>query len=289
LQGHEQAQPAVEFPEKRLHFILPGGKRCHSLKQARLELKRADLVMENSGIMTAMTLPLLIQFLLCPVVLLSLLKVTAPYGRHFEGGWGPVLPNRRAWFWMEIPAVLVIGKQLAAWVPLLFWQLHYLYRTFVFPALMRPSDKTFPALLVVFAIAFNTLNGYNNAAALLQGAQANETLSTAHFWAGLTVFLAGFATHVWSDTIIRRLRKPGDTGYRVPEGGLFRWVSSPHYLGEIVQWIGWAVMTWSLAGLAFALFTFCNLAPRAVSNHAWYRRRFPDYPRQRRVLVPGIF
>lgn len=245
-----------------------------------------------------MDLPLLTQFLLCPIVLFSLLKVTAPYGRHFQRGWGPVLPNRRAWFWMEIPAVLVtglivvsdpLGKELAAWVPLLLWQLHYLYRSFVFPALMRPSDKTFPALLVIFAIAFNTLNGYNNGTALLQHAQAGETLSTAHFWLGLTVFLAGFATHIQSDAIIRRLRRPGETGYRIPEGGPFRWVSSPHYLGEIVQWAGWAVMTWSLAGLAFALFTFCNLAPRAVSNHAWYRRQFPDYPRQRRVLIPGVF
>ena len=48
-------------------------------------------------------------------------------------------------------------------------------------------------------------------------------------------------------------------------------------------------MTWSLAGLAFALFTACNLAPRAIANHRWYRQQFPDYPPRRRILVPGIF
>ena len=70
---------------------------------------------------------------------------------------------------------------------------------------------------------------------------------------------------------------------------MFRWVSSPNYLGEIIQWTGWAVMTWSLAGVAFALFTFCNLAPRAISNHRWYREYFAQYPAGRKVLFPGLF
>ena len=48
-------------------------------------------------------------------------------------------------------------------------------------------------------------------------------------------------------------------------------------------------MTWSLAGLAFALFTFCNLAPRALSNHRWYRETFEHYPSNRRALIPGLF
>ncbi len=245
-----------------------------------------------------MTTPLLIQFALCPVVLFSLLWVTAPYGRHHRGKWGPVLPNRSAWFLMELPALLVITALVLtspargapqAWVPLAFWLFHYGYRTFVFPALMRPSDRTFPALLVVFAVAFNVLNGYNNAEALIANGVAAEPMLTPHFLLGALVFLAGFALHVQSDRTIRRLRKPGETTYGIPRGGGFRWVSSPHYLGEIVQWTGWAIMTWSLAGLAFALFTFCNLGPRALSNHRWYREIFPDYPPCRRALVPGLF
>jgi protein-S-isoprenylcysteine O-methyltransferase Ste14 len=245
-----------------------------------------------------MPMPLLIQFLLCPVVLLSLLWVTAPYGRHHRPGWGPALPNRIAWVVMEIPALLTIAiltlaspaaASPTAWVPLLFWCGHYAYRTLVFPALMRPSDQTFPAQLVLFAIAFNLLNGYNNSVALQENASRGEPLLTAHFIIGALVFLAGFWMHVQSDAIIRGLRKPGQRNYRVPQGGLFRWVGSPNYLGEIVMWGGWAVMTWSLAGLAFALFTFCNLAPRALSNHRWYRETFNDYPPDRKILIPGLF
>lgn len=245
-----------------------------------------------------MNLPLLIQFALCPLVLISLLWVTAPYGRHYRAGWGSTLPNRTAWVLMELPALLVITVLVLispargmpqAWAPLCFWIFHYGYRTLLFPALMRPSDRTFPALLVLFAVAFNCLNGYNNAEALVTAAERQAPFPSLHFFIGAAVFLCGFAMHFHADRTIRLLRKPGDTGYRIPHGGLFRWVSSPHYLGEIVQWAGWAVMTWSLAGLAFALFTLCNLAPRAVSNHRWYRERFADYPGERKVLVPGLF
>jgi protein-S-isoprenylcysteine O-methyltransferase Ste14 len=245
-----------------------------------------------------MKLPLLIEFLLCPLVLISLLWVTAPYGRHYQGGWGPRLPNRSAWFAMELPALLVVlvlvprepeGRTAEALIPLAFWVSHYSYRTLIFPALMRPSGRTFPALLVVFAIAFNLLNGYNNSQAILHNALHSEPWLQTHFWPGATLFVAGFAIHVHSDHVIRKLREPGETAYAIPRGGLFRWVSSPHYLGEIIQWAGWAVLTWSLAGLAFALFTFCNLAPRALSNQAWYRARFPDYPLARKALIPGLF
>lgn len=245
-----------------------------------------------------MSVPLLIEFLLCPLVLVGLCLVSAPYGRHHRPGWGPTLPNRLAWWLMELPALLVIavltlsapgGSSPVAWVPLLFWCGHYAYRTFVFPALMRPSNRTFPALLVLFAVAFNLLNGYNNAQALLDNATRKPGLLSLHFIVGGLLFIAGFALHVHSDGVIRKLRAPGETGYRIPGGGAFRWVGSPNYLGEIIMWSGWAVLTWSLAGLAFALFTFCNLAPRAFANDAWYRRTFADYPPGRRILIPGLF
>jgi protein-S-isoprenylcysteine O-methyltransferase Ste14 len=70
---------------------------------------------------------------------------------------------------------------------------------------------------------------------------------------------------------------------------LFEWVSCPNYLGEIVAWAGWALATWSPAGLVFAVWTFANLAPRAWSHHRWYRSNFPEYPKERKALVPGVW
>ena len=70
-----------------------------------------------------------------------------------------------------------------------------------------------------------------------------------------------------SDNIIQNLRKPGENYYNIPYRGMFRYVSSPTYFGEITEWVGWAVMTWSGPGLIFALWTLANLAPRGRSNH----------------------
>jgi hypothetical protein len=123
-----------------------------------------------------MTSLVLLQLLLCPLALVALLYIAAPYGRHFSTGWGPALPNRLAWFLMELPALLVIGIVLvtshltltaAMLIPWSMWTVHYAHRTFIFPALIRPSGQNFPALLVLFAVLFNTLNGYDNGLALL--------------------------------------------------------------------------------------------------------------------------
>ena len=140
-----------------------------------------------------MSVPLLVQFLLCPVVLVSLLWVTAPYGRHHGSGWGPCLPGRAAWFLMELPALLVVPVMVwaspvrdvpAAWIPAVLWLFHYAYRTLIFPALMRPSDRTFPALLAGFAIGFNLLNGFNNGTALIANGHASAATSSLHFFGG---------------------------------------------------------------------------------------------------------
>jgi 3-oxo-5-alpha-steroid 4-dehydrogenase 1 len=154
---------------------------------------------------------------------------------------------------------------------------------------MRPSGKNFPAILVLFAVAFNSLNGFNNAEALLANSTTSNHLMSGHFVIGTILFVTGFWVHFSSDRAIRNLRRDGFTGYWIPCGTWFDKVSNPNYLGEILQWVGWAILTWSWAGLAFALFTLCNLAPRAVANHRWYRQTFPDYPPGRKILCPGLF
>jgi steroid 5-alpha reductase family enzyme len=114
-------------------------------------------------------------------------------------------------------------------------------------------------------------------------------LADPRFLVGAALFLAGFVINIQSDTILMNLRKPGETGYKVPQGGLYRWLSCPNYFGELVEWTGWAIATWSLPGLAFAIWTAANLVPRARTNHQWYREKFPDYPRERRAVLPLLY
>ena len=232
---------------------------------------------------------------------LYLLRSTAPYGRHYPGsGWGPHLSNRAGWVIMELPTVAVFlivyfdGK--AAWqvVPLVFlvmWQTHYLHRTLVFPFRTRTRDRKVPALTVASGFFFNVINAYINARVVSEiGEYAIQWLGDPRFLIGLGVFLAGMALNLHSDTILLRLRKPGESrGYAIPKGGAFRFVSCPNYLGEILEWVGWALATWSLAGLAFCLFTAANLIPRAYSHHRWYKATFEDYPAKRKAVIPGMF
>lgn len=52
--------------------------------------------------------------------------------------------------------------------------------------------------------------------------------------------------------------------------------------------VGFALCSWSLAGLFIFLVSAGNLVPRAFATHRWYRARFPDYPQERRALVPFL-
>lgn len=229
----------------------------------------------------------------------SLFFVPAPYGRHARRGFGPELPTRLAWVVQELPAPLLFavvflrGEHAGERVPLLLlglWQLHYLQRTLVFPLLMQTGGKGTPLATVALAFVFNCVNASLNAYAITHGALRHDAAwrSDPRFLVGVALFLAGWAVNLHADSILRRLRRPGETGYRIPFGGLFRFVSCPNYLGEIVEWCGWALATWTFAGGVFAIFTIANLLPRALSHHRWYREQFPDYPTERKALVPGI-
>lgn len=227
----------------------------------------------------------------------ALWLVVAPYGRHARPGWGPTLPARAGWLLMESPAWLLFagvyaaGGRRAEAAPLALlalWLGHYLYRGLLFPWRLR-GGRPMPLLVAGLGFGFNLLNAWVNARWISEiGSYPDGWLLDPRFLAGAALFAGGLAVHASADAALRRLRAPGEGGYRVPRGGLFEWVSCPNYLGEMVQWAGWALAAWSPAGLAFAIYTVANLLPRAVANHAWYRRTFPDYPPRRRALVPFV-
>jgi protein-S-isoprenylcysteine O-methyltransferase Ste14 len=229
----------------------------------------------------------------------ALLFVPAPYGRYERPGFGPTVPARLGWVLQELPAPLLFaivffrGEHAFRAVPLTFlcmWELHYLYRTFVYPLRLNASAARMPLTTIALAVAFNTLNATLNAYAITHGAlrHVESWFGDPRFLAGVALFAFGWFVNHQSDAILRKLRKPGETGYRIPSGGLFRFVSCPNYLGELIEWSGWAVATWTYAGFAFAFFTAANLVPRAISHHRWYREKFPEYPRARKAIVPGV-
>jgi len=146
-----------------------------------------------------------------------------------------------------------------------------------------------PLTIAASGFVFNVVNSYLNATWIGRfGAYSAAWLGDSRFVIGASVFVAGYVINRRSDAILRNLRKPGETGYKIPQGGLYGWVSCPNYFGELAIWTGWTIATWSLAGLSFAVFTAANLVPRALANHRWYKDTFADYPSERRAVLPYI-
>jgi 3-oxo-5-alpha-steroid 4-dehydrogenase 1 len=228
-----------------------------------------------------------------------LLLRPAPYGRHRRAGFGPVLPARLAWVLMETPSPLgmlllfFLGRGTGDAVATVFlglWLAHYGYRTCVFPALLPSTARPMPVMVVAAGACFNVVNAYLNGRWLFFLAEPRSPLwlTSPRFLAGAALFLGGFVTHVLADRELRRVRRTAQGSYGVPQGPLFGFVSCPNYLGEMVEWAGFALATWSPGALLFAVWTAANLVPRAVHHHRWYRERFPDYPHCRRAIVPFL-
>lgn len=241
--------------------------------------------------------------LLAAVVFFALQKVEAAYGMTYNPKWGPSLNNKVAWVLMEAPAFFLMAliwilspraTEIAPCIMAGLFELHYFQRSFIFPFLMRGKSRM-PLAIMLMGIIFNSINAYMIGGWLFHVAPAGlytpHWLLSPQFIIGTIIFFAGMAINIHSDHVIRSLRKPGDTGHYIPRKGFYRYVSGANYFGELTEWIGFAILTWSAAGAVFALWTFANLAPRAKSLYARYTDRFgEEFTSLRlRYIIPFIY
>jgi hypothetical protein len=231
------------------------------------------------------------------IVFVLLFFITAPYGKFLRKGWGPVIRSKWAWMIMESPSVVLMSyffvisdlKNLPQIIFILFWLAHYVHRTFFYPFTQAGREKAHPFILVCMAIMFNCFNGFVNGYGIFHIlTYSSSWLSSWKFITGGIFFISGFFINKLADEKLRKMRKKNSAEYVLPNGWLFNYTSCPHYFGEIIEWGGWAVMTWSLPGLAFFIFTLANLFPRGISSHKWYKLQFPGYPQERKAVIPFI-
>jgi 3-oxo-5-alpha-steroid 4-dehydrogenase 1 len=254
--------------------------------------------------MTQETLELIayIWMFIALAVHVTMFYIKAPFGRHTSEKWGVSINNKLGWFIMELPSLLIMvyflfwGKhsfESYAWILFVIWILHYTNRTFIFPLRIKPTPKKMPLFIVMNAILFNFmnagLNGYFLSEFSTNEQYGNEWLTNPHFISGAILFFTGMVINWKSDTILINLRKKGDTGYKIPYGFLFDYVSSPNLFGEIMEWGGFALMAWNLPALTFFVWTCANLIPRAKNHHDWYHEHFSDYPTKRKVVFPFLY
>ena len=227
-----------------------------------------------------------------------------PVGRSVDARWG--------WFALELPALVTFpaiylasdNQHLVGNIVVGLWLAHYGHRALVWSWLVPKSPQPGSARGLPLAskrsgtvslgmcgasIGFNLVNGGFMGWLMGYAAEYSEQwLSDPRFVVGLAFFAVGAGLNVWADYRLRYLRKVSGQDRVVPTGGPFRFTCCPNLAGEIIEWVGFALLTWSLPGLAFALWTVANLVPRALWRRQWYRENFDDFPRERAALIPGL-
>ncbi len=145
-----------------------------------------------------------------------------------------------------------------------------------------------PLIIAASAVFFNLTNGFVNGYYI--GFVEGQSSGTYHLLAiiGISIFIIGFVINQIADSRLIALRKQ-DQGYQIPKGWLFNYISCPNHFGEMLEWIGFAIAAGNIPAASFAVWTFCNLAPRANNHHSWYKETFPDYPKKRKIVLPFLW
>ncbi|XP_030596845.1 3-oxo-5-alpha-steroid 4-dehydrogenase 1 [Archocentrus centrarchus] len=231
---------------------------------------------------------------------IALLFENVPYGRYSTSKYGLQINVRFAWFVQELPALLLplclLLRASSSKTSLLPNQLliamylcHYVQRSCIYPFLIRGGKPT-PLASFALAFVFCSYNGFMQIRYLSHYAEyPTNWVTHPCFLVGSVLWFVGWIMNVQSDHILRNLRKPGETGYKIPKGGMFEYVSGANFLGEITEWAGFALAGHSVHSAAFAIFTTVVLASRAVAHHKWYLAKFEDYPKSRKALIPFLF
>lgn len=146
-----------------------------------------------------------------------------------------------------------------------------------------------PWLIASSAVFFNLMNGFALGYFFTRFAcYGNDCLTDPRFISGCILFAAGMYINWKSDAMLIALRRPGETGYKIPAGWLFRYISCPNLFGETLEWAGFALLCWNLPALTFFIWTTANLIPRAISHHRWYHQQFAGYPKERKAIIPFL-
>ena len=236
------------------------------------------------------------------VVFVALYFVKAGYGKFRTPASGFSINNKTAWVLMEAPVfftMAVLWLQSAdPWllpqlVLFLLFELHYFQRSFVFPLLLK-GKGSMPVCIMLMGVTFNVVNGMMQAGGLFLFPPAEYADGAAYLiqprtLAGIAIFFAGMAVNIHSDHVIRSLRKPGDTNHYLPERGMYRFVTSANYFGELVEWTGFAIASSTWASWVFVLWTAANLVPRAAAIYNRYAEEFGDVVYSRKRIIPFVY
>jgi steroid 5-alpha reductase family enzyme len=179
---------------------------------------------------------------------------------------------------------------------------HYIHRTFIFPFKIKNS-KNNPIEITLMAFTFCFFNAIMiNRSILLFSNYFNKDsndfiLSIIQILIGYFIFFLGMYINIKHDYLMISYRKKNKdkSEYILPRGYLYELISCPNYFGELLEWLGFAILTGTFSGFVFFISTFANLFPRAIKYHNWYKNKFKDEfnnkkdnVKDRKAIIPYI-
>lgn len=110
------------------------------------------------------------------------------------------------------------------------------------------------------------------------------------------VFLVASITQFQTHTILANLRKnkpkSSKNQHYIPYGGLFQYISCPHYFSEILIYLSFSLLV-GASHIPFNLIVVLTILDQifcGIVCHKWYVDNFRGkYPKNRKILVPFLF
>ncbi|KAF3434378.1 hypothetical protein FNV43_RR25481 [Rhamnella rubrinervis] len=106
---------------------------------------------------------------------------------------------------------------------------------------------------------------------------------------GVVLFLIGITGNFYHHYILSQLRRNGEKEYKIPKGGLFGHVICPHYLFEIIGFLGFSFISQTLHAFSIATGAIFYLLGRSCATRRWYISKFEDFPQDVEALIPYVF
>ncbi|XP_062025253.1 uncharacterized protein LOC133741346 [Rosa rugosa] len=116
---------------------------------------------------------------------------------------------------------------------------------------------------------------------------------------GILLFLLGISGNFYHHYLLSRMRSSSSSSpsnsksndvmdYKIPRGGLFELVVCPHYLFEIIGFVGFSFISQTLYAFAFAVGTAFYLTGRSYATRRWYLSKFKHFPQNVKALIPYL-
>ena len=171
-----------------------------------------------------------------------------------------------------------------SWLPSILLQLQLTRRLLESLLIVRHDKSKMHISHLMFALCYYPVVSLSINISTVQVSTPVSILSVLLFvWASLHQYRC----HV----ILAELRAEDPNVYGIPYGDWFEFVSSPHYLAEILIYISIFISSGGgyLLG-ANCVYQIVNFSLICTPpTHYWYLKKFDNYPSHRKILIPFIY